>query len=293
MTVLFAGVLNDEGKRAHGHSYEYNNLLLPLRRAASGVIAFDFVEEMATRGRAAMNAALIEIVAREHPDLLIVAPYTDQLDFETFDVIRRSTPCLGYFFDDVWRVEYTKAWARHLTYITTSDVWGVRRYRDLGVTNVLYSPFGCNTEMFCRLDEALKFDVSFVGRYHPYRAWIMRRLRAAGIQVAVRGFGWDEGHADEREMVEIFNRSRINLNLSNCLNWDARYLSPGRRSWRETARVWRGMARARQTTDVKDREMVKGRHFEINACGGFQLSFFVEGLEHHYRLGEEIAVYQH
>lgn len=32
-------------------------------------------------------------------------------------------------------------------------------------------------------------------------------------------------------------------------------------------------------------------HFEINACGGFQLSYYVEGLERHYQIGDEIALY--
>ena len=148
MKILLAAALYDEGKRSNGHSYEYRNLLLPLQRSAEHVISFDFIEEMAAKGRGAMNAALVETVERERPDLVIVAPYTDQLDFASFDAIKRTTTCLGYFFDDVWRVEYTRAWAQHLTFITTSDVHGVHQYRDLGVTNVVYSPFGWNTEMF-------------------------------------------------------------------------------------------------------------------------------------------------
>lgn len=292
MRVLFAGVLHDEGARSKGHSYEHNNLLLPLRRVATDVVVFDFVEEMNARGRARMNVAFRELAATAHPDLVIIAPHTDQVEFDTIDTIRRTIPCVGYFFDDAWRVEYTRAWAPHLTFITTSDVWGVRRYRELGVNNVLYSPFACNAELFRRLDEPPAFDVSFVGRYHPYRAWILERLRRAGVAVTVRGPGWREGWASESDMIAIFNRSRITLNLSNCLSWDARYLAAVGRSPRETVRIWRSTLAALRRSDVKSREMVKGRHFEINACGAFQLSFFVEGLECHYRIGEEIAVYE-
>jgi spore maturation protein CgeB len=291
MKVLFAGALYDEGRNANGRSYEYNHLWLPLRRTVSDAVVFDFMEELAARGRESMNAALVETVARERPDVVIVAPFTDQLDAEIFDQIRRTTPCLGYFFDDAWRVAYTSRWARHLTFITTSDVRGVQRYRDLGVSNVLYSPFGCNTELFRHQDVPPAFDVSFVGGYHPYRAWIMRLLRRAGIDVHVRGTGWPGGRVTEPEMVDIFNRSRVNLNLSNAVSWDLQYLSAIRRPVRETVGVWRTAIRARRLTDAKTREMVKGRHFEINGCGGFQLSFYVEGLERHYRIGDEIAIY--
>ncbi len=291
MKVLFAAALYDEGNRSYGHSYEYYNLLLPLQRSADEVVAFDFVEEMAARGTVAMNMALVEAVERERPDIVIVAPYTDQLEFASADAIRRTTPCVGYFFDDVWRVEYTRAWAKHVTFITTSDVNGVQRYRDLGVQNVLYSPFGCNTAVFCRREEQQIFDVSFVGRYHPYRAWLLRWLRRAGIEVMVRGTGWGGGRLGQAEMIEIFNRTRVNLNLSNCVAWDVRYLASIDRPFKETLRAWRGALRARREQDMKTREMVKGRHFEIGACGGFQLSFYVEGLERHYRIGDEIAIY--
>jgi spore maturation protein CgeB len=41
----------------------------------------------------------------------------------------------------------------------------------------------------------------------------------------------------------------------------------------------------------KTREQIKARHFEINACGAFQLSYYVNGLERCYAIGEEIGVY--
>jgi spore maturation protein CgeB len=42
----------------------------------------------------------------------------------------------------------------------------------------------------------------------------------------------------------------------------------------------------------KNKEQVKGRHFEINACGGFQLSYFIPGLNQIYEIDKEIAVYE-
>jgi len=104
--------------------------------------------------------------------------------------------------------------------------------------------------------------------------------------------GWKSGQVSHSEMVDIFNQSKINLNLSNGESMDIRYLaSCFDRSLGETVLMMRHTRNAIFKQDSKIREQVKGRHFEINACGGFQLSYFVEGLERHYKIGEEIALY--
>jgi spore maturation protein CgeB len=80
-------------------------------------------------------------------------------------------------------------------------------------------------------------------------------------------------------MVELFNQSRINLNMSNSASWDARYLLSSPRAL---------LNRIRSPKSV---EQLKARHFEINGCGAFQLSYYVEGLERQYEIGSEIGVY--
>jgi spore maturation protein CgeB len=291
MNVLLVAALSDEGVPENGPSYEHYHLRLPLARVADRVTAFDFMAELSQYGRRVMNERLVDAAIQSRPDVVIVAPFTDQLDFPAIDRIRTIAPTIGYFFDDVWRLDFTSAWAHHVTWITTSDVNGVERYKARGIKNVVYSPFGCNLDLFRPLELATEHDISFVGRYHPYRAWIFRRLETIGKKVVVRGTGWPVGRASTGDMVSLFNTSRINLNLSNCVSWDVRYLGAVRRPVTETLRAWRGALRAARESDVKTREMVKGRHFEISACGGFQLSFYVEGLEHHYEIGREIAVY--
>jgi len=120
--------------------------------------------------------------------------------------------------------------------------------------------------------------------YHPYRAWYPNKVQRAGIDMHVWGFGWNAGRLDRDGMIDVFNQSRINLNLSNCVSWDLRYLASSPKAIKDTLT-------ASRRKDPKTREMVKARHFEINACGGFQLSYYVEGLERHYQIGEEIALY--
>ncbi|MFI5399071.1 MAG: glycosyltransferase [Candidatus Binatia bacterium] len=291
MKVLLAATMHNEGLQSRGFSYEHYNLFQTLEQIVSPVTVFDFMQVLQQRGRVQMNQDLLEAVLSQRPDVVIVAPYTDQLMPGVIDEIGRHTITVGYFFDDMWRIEYARFWAGHFSFVTTSDVNGVLKFRDAGYSNVIYSPFACNHRIFAKRDLPKKIDVSFVGQYHPYRAWCLQYLKRAGIPVQVWGQGWGTGRLSQDQMIAAFNQSRINLNLSNSTSWDVRYMATLARPIRESLRAWRDCFRSIRQPDAKVHEQVKGRHFEINACGGFQLSYYVEGLERHYRIGEEIALY--
>ena len=111
------------------------------------------------------------------------------------------------------------------------------------------------------------------------------------MEVHAWGYGWPNGRLSFEAMVDVFNQSKINLNLSNNESWDFRYIFSLARPLKETLRVAKSTFRATVKRDAKVCEQVKARHFEINACGGFQLSYYVEGLESHYQIGNEIAIY--
>jgi spore maturation protein CgeB len=189
------------------------------------------------------------------------------------------TRTLCFFHDDTWRVEFSQFWARHFDFFTTPDIYGVKKYMALGFSNAIDFPFGCNETLYRKMQTEKKYDVSFVGAWHPYREWLIKRLRQAGISVHAAGYRWPGGIVEHEEMVEIFNQSRINLNMSNSASWDARYLTSSPRAL---------LNRIRSPKSV---EQLKARHFEINGCGAFQLSYYVEGLERYYAIGEEIGIY--
>jgi spore maturation protein CgeB len=140
-------------------------------------------------------------------------------------------------------------------------------------------PFGVNENLYKPLNIEKKYDVSFVGAWNPVRSWIIKRIRKAGFSVVVAGNGWPGGAIEYDEMIRLFNETRINLNLSNSRSYDVRLLLSD------------PIYGLRQLQSKKFVEQLKARHFEINACGAFQLSYYVDGLEHCYRLGEEIAIY--
>jgi spore maturation protein CgeB len=64
-----------------------------------------------------------------------------------------------------------------------------------------------------------------VGQWHPYREWLINRIRKAGFSVKVLGYRWPGGPVALEEMVQIFNQSKVNLNLSNSTSWDVWFLA--------------------------------------------------------------------
>lgn len=269
----------DYGNSSGGHSYEYANYYTSLAQMGHEVVLFDYMSQMQKHGKQRMNAMLLEMAREIRPNLAIFHLYTDQFDVETIKHLRSHTITLSIFHDDTWRENYTIFWAAHFDFFTTPDSFSLRKYHALGLNQVLFFPYGCNEILYRKMDLPKVHDVSFVGRWHPYRQWLVNRIKKAGISIEARGPGWKGGMVDHDEMVKLFNQSKINLNLSNSASWDARYLCTS-----PSALIDRVRSR-------KVIEQLKARHFEINGCGGFQLSYYVAGLEKLYLIGEEIAIY--
>jgi len=283
--ILLVSMLYDYGMKERGHSYDYYNMYDVLKRMYGGnALFFDYMGVLQEVGKQAMNERLMELVKKEKPDLSIFSLYRDEFIPEVLDDIKGYTKSLCYFWDDQWRINYAVRWAPHFTYISTPDFDGIKKWKVRGFNNVIYSPFGCNHYLWKKNDLPKIYDVSFVGMYHPHREWIIKGLKRAGINVYVVSANWGNGYVSYEEIINIFNRSKINLNLSNTISLDIRYLFSSVRAFRNAMSVVK-------RSDVKSCEQIKGRHFEIPSCGGFQLSYYVEGLEHCYEIGKEIAIY--
>jgi spore maturation protein CgeB len=279
MKILLVCMEYDYGDPSRGRSYEYYNFFESLKDLGHEVTLFDYMAELKRIGKTEMNSKLLALVQASRPDLAMFSLYTDQLDPATVKQLSSYTRTLCFFHDDTWRVEFSQFWASYFDFFTTPDVYGERKYAVRGLSNAIHFPFGCNEKLYRKTGVPKKYDISFVGAWHPYREWLIKRLWKAGYAVKTAGYRWPGGIVTHDEMVTLFNESRINLNMSNSASWDARYLLSSPRGL---------LNRIRSPKSV---EQLKARHFEICGSGGFQLSYYVEGLERHYEIGREIAVY--
>lgn len=279
MKILVVCMLYTYGDPKREYSFEYFNFFQVLEAMGHEVELFDYMGELKALGKEGMNKKLLARVREWQPAAAVFSLYTDQFEPETVNALRDHTKTFCFFHDDTWRVDYSRYWARHFDYFSTPDLHGEAKYREIGLPNAIYFPFGSNEQISRKLDVPKKYDVSFVGGWHPYREWLINRIRKAGINVEAVGYRWPKGEVDQEGMIRIFNESRINLNLSNSASWDIRYLASS---------PWALVNRLRSKKNI---EQMKARIFEVNGCGAFQLSYFVEGLAPCYDIDREMGVY--
>lgn len=279
MKILVVSMLYAYGDPNRSHSYEYYNFYQVLKNMGFEVELFDYIGELNKYGRSTMNRKLLDYASSWRPDIAIFSLYTDEFEPEAVKKLRQITKTFCFFHDDSWRLDYSRYWARQFDYFSSPDLYAEIKYQEFGLMNSIYFPFGYNEEIFKKVKHIKKYDVSFVGSWHPHREWLINKIRKAGITVKVMGNGWPMGGISQEEMVEVFNCSKVNLNLSNSVAWDIRYLTSSPRGLVNSLR------------SPKNLEQMKARMFEISGCGSFQLTYFVEGLAKCFTIDHEIAVY--
>lgn len=272
MKILYVAMKYDYGDPQRGLSFEHCNFYDTLAHMGHEVIYFDFMSLLKEHGKQRMNAMLLDTVKTESPDLLFSLLFTDEIDNEVLSTISRETDTVtvNWFCDDHWRFDnYSKYWAPCFNWATTTATSALPKYAKLGYKNVIKTQWACNHFSYRKLNLPLKYDVTFVGQPHGTRRNIISALYRANIDVQTWGHGWEAGRLTQEGMVEVFNQSRINLNLSNSSTSGAGRLA-----------FWR-----RQV------DQIKGRNFEIPGCGGFQLSGMADNLGDYYRIGSEIECF--
>lgn len=314
MRILFVANQYLGGKPEFGHSYEYNNFLRCLAGMGHDLLHFDHTVLLKKTSRARMNRRLEEVVGTERPDLLLAVPTDEELEKPVLRRITASgwTKTLCWFCDDHHRFDgYSRHWAPCFDRVVTTAHSALPKYEAAGLTQVLFSQWACNPFFYRRLDLPAKYDLSFVGALHGNRREMLQALRDAGLSVAVWGLNTPAGPLSDEQMIEVFNRSRINLNFSGAsVPVDLqptrdRLVNAGRRLLKAVPGVggWLRRIRARQrgrdlprpqveqALAVRYVPQIKGRNFEIPGCGGFQLTGRADHLEDYFSPGEEIVFF--
>lgn len=217
MKVLYTGVRKEHYSDERGYSFEYNNFYLTLAHMDGMEVVEHPFDLILTAGKERFNAKLLELVKEHKPDLVFAFMYTDELDPAVLQEIRSSTKTrtVAWFADDYWRFwNYSKHWPPHFDLLVTTYSKAVEWYNHAGFTNILLSQWACNTAVYKPLSFKKDIDVGFVGQYKPGRARVLARLLRAGIAVEAFGYGWPNGKTSQDEMLRVFARSKININLT-------------------------------------------------------------------------------
>ena len=227
-----------------------------------------------------LQSLLLGVADKENPDLIFFSLYTNQFEVQTLNKLTSKYKTINWFGDDQWRFDsFTKKYAKCFTYSITTDPFAIPKYKGMGYENVILSQWAALNAVAPNGEKSYKYDISFVGGSHSVRRWIVQEFKKQGLHVNTFGFGWPKGPVSLAEMQNIFLQSKINLNLSNSVNWDIRYLL---HSWKNI------LVRAKSKKTVNQ---MKARNFEIPYFEGFQLAEYLPTIENYFDIGKNIVCY--
>jgi spore maturation protein CgeB len=289
LKVLFAAQRWDYGERSRGDSFEYTNFFQALEAMDEvQTTYFDTLGTFRTGGHDLVRAELLRAIDSTRPDVVFFVLFEDELHRDLLEELRDRNDLKTYnwFCDDHWRFEsFTRNYADAFDLVSTTVRDALPKYAAIGCDRVVLTQWACNDAHYRPvLGEPIR-AVTFIGQVHSDRRWFLRRLERAGIPTMAWGAGWPGGRISQQDMLRVFSTSDINLNLSEASNNPAvpRYVRGALSRLHPPAlRWWPG----------GDLQQIKGRNFEIPACGGFQLSGHAPYLDDYFEPDREIVLYE-
>ncbi len=310
MRILYAAQQYDYGQKSRGLSFEHYNFYQSLCAMGCEVDYFDYPTLVDEIGRSATNRRLTEIVRRDKPDVLFGVVRRDLIDKRVIRWISDSTDTvtINWFCDDHWQFDsHARGWTPCFNQAVTTSQNALERYRRNGLMNVIKSQWGANHHTYKPTPGDPEYDVTFVGQPYGVRKQAIEALQRAGIRVNAWGNGWPSGKLDQAEMMRVFGTSRINLNFADASSStrtraEAIASSHTVQSLRDKPGLWRvwGAAqriarrskqRAERSAPLPPRQ-IKGRVFEVPACGGFLLTQPAEDLHTYLEPGVDCATFE-
>jgi spore maturation protein CgeB len=277
----------DYGDEARGLSFEWLNFYESLEAMPEVTLGhFDFMAAHRRGGSVAVTAGLRAAIDEFDPRLVFFVLYEDEIPGDVLAELRDrpGLTTFNWFADDHWRLDdYSSVYAPLFTAVGTTARSALEKYQARGIDNVIKTQWACNPHRYRPTGRPCSIELSFVGQQHGDRAWVARRLRRAGLPLQAWGARWPSGRLEADEMVSTFAESRVNLNLTNASN-DPR-----------VPRLVRGVCNRIYPPALRwfggGLEQIKGRTFEIPACGGFQLSGWADDIESYFEPDEEIVLF--
>ena len=218
------------------------------------------------------------------PDVIFFKIFRHEIQIETLLELGKNFFIFNWFGDDQWRFgDFTSKYANYFDACITTDKFSIEKYRDIGQKNVIKSQHASFEDFTPCQNIVYKYDVSFVGGRSSFREWFVRKLKKQGIHVHCFGSGWEQGRVTYEEMREIFLTSKINLNISNSISYDLRYLMSSPKAILDVIRA--------MILGGKDSSQVKARIFEIPVRGGFEITEYMPSLDDYFHIGRDLVCY--
>lgn len=260
----------DYGEKERGKSLERINFL-PALRSFAKVKTFWIEDHNYQSEPRQFQEQVVKFCEESECDYYFIVPMRDEIQNGTLEYLKsKGHKIVAWFGDSMWRWPWVLDMAKYLYCAIDNDKYNLSNYKKIGA-NVALSQWGVNRPANW-LSKDYKYDVTFIGQRNAVRDWFVSEI-SQQFNVKCFGKGWEGGKvANPRHIIQ---QSRINLNLSNSIQTDYRFLQYVKGK-PEGAKLY---------------EQIKARHFEIAGWGGFQLSHFSLAIEDYFTIGKELACY--
>jgi len=299
MKILLNIMKFDYGDKKRGFSFEYENFYLTLLAMGHDVDVFDFLTISRAMGKERMNEALILQTCNTRYDMVMTSFFKDEFSPKFLGLLKKNCKLsIAWMNDDEWRWHTLgKKICHYFHYTITTDPEAKKKYNSIGYTGAILSQFACNTILSENICATQDIDVSFIGQPNPWRLYVAKYLQKRGTNLQCFGYGWPNGRITSKQMISIFNRSKINLNLSNSVQYDLNYLTNINFSWQKHKSIAENIyqifgPQINTLLSPKKNEQIKARVFEITGSGGFALTYDVKYLSNYFNLSKEIQTYK-
>lgn len=274
MKILYCGLLYNYGKPEEGFSYEHMNIEAGLKEYSQQKnIEVDYWYPDAPKGFDNHESPYWQD-NMHHWDAVFHVAFNESLDLPEIAAkfaLKQSIPVIQWDCDSSWRFNnWILPRKDRVSHFVTTHSKTTPWYEQHGM-KVIKSQWA-GSPLYKQNRDLYKYDVSFVGQRHGQmpngkfvRSDIIEALENANITVDLFGNYWDgfknwHGYkTDFNDIIDVFNTSRINLNLSN--------------PWHHGTMP-----------------QIKGRHFEIPQVQGFQISTPADDLESYFVSDKEIVI---
>lgn len=257
------------------------------------------------KGKDRLQNNIVEISKDKTHSFAFFVLMNNEVSFDTLEHLKKNKyKVINWFSDDHWRFEnWSVKLAQYLDYALTVDKYSAWKYEEFSNCKPIVTQWGIFEKHNFDPDligNKFTYDISFVGGKNPVREWFISYLaKIGGHHVECFGAGWDNGRISTQEMNEVFLKSKINLNLSNSLPTDIRFMkfliirllkSLIRLNF-SNFKIYKTFLKNFLLRKEKSHEQMKARNFEIPAVGGLQLSHYTLELEDYFNIGEEVLIY--
>ena len=134
------------GKNISKNNYGDNiNFVIPLIELGHDLKTYDIESDSNLN-----SIKITNIIIQFEPNLIFFIPVEDEIDLTFVKEISKKIITVTYFYDDTWRIEYSKKWVSAVNYFVTSDPNWNLNFKDCE-GKVIFSPFFVNCKKYSKI----------------------------------------------------------------------------------------------------------------------------------------------